>query len=104
MNKDFFLRYIEETRDCESGRLSAAVGRGIRRAKKNAIDSGKILALAAACLCAVTVCFTVNLRPFKAAVEDYYRYRNFTMPVNTDALNDYFTDIAVNAKKYLGGE
>jgi len=104
MNKDSFLRYVENDRDCEQDRLDIAVGRGLHRAKNDRFDSKKLFMLAAASLFSFAMCITVNLMPFTTVVEGYYRNRQKTMPGSYEILDIYIKDIAGNIKKYLGGE
>ena len=104
MNKDPFLRYIENDRECEQDRLGIAVNRGLQRAKNDRFDSKKMLMLAAACVFTFVMCITVNLKPLKMAVEGYYLNWNKTMSGSTEILDGYISDIAGNLKKNLGGE
>jgi hypothetical protein len=106
MNKDSFLQHIENTRDCDPAALNAAVSRGLRRSKSDRVDSGKLVRLIAACVFTLAMCFTVNLRPFQAASEAYYRSRIEIMPGAAETLEGYkyiadtFTDTFI---RYLGG-
>jgi len=104
MNKDSFLRYIENDRDCEQDRLDTAVNRGLHRAKNDRLDSKKMFMLAAACVFTFAMCITVNLKPLKMAVEGYYLNWNKTMSGSMEILDGYINDIAGNLKKNLGGE
>ena len=104
MNKDSFLRYIENDRDCEQDRLDTAVNRGLHRAKNDRLDSKKMFMLAAACVFTFVMCIIVNLKPLKMAVEGYYLNWNKTMSGSTEILDGYISDIASNIKKNLGGE
>ena len=104
MNKDSFLRYIENDRECEQDRLDIAVNRGLQRAKNDRLDTQKILMLAAACVFTFAMCITVNLKPLKMAVEGYYLNWNKTMSGSMEILDGYINDIAGNLKKNLGGE
>ena len=104
MNRDSFLRHIENSRDCEQDRLDMAVNRGLRRAKSDRFDTKKLLMLAAASVFTFAMCFTVNLPPFKMAVDEYYRNWNKIPPGSAEVLDGYIKDIADNVMKYLGGE
>jgi hypothetical protein len=104
MNKDSFSRFVENTRDCDPVKLDSAVNKGLREAKNSVVDSGKLLALAAACAFTLALCFTVQLKPFESAVEKYHRDRNVMIPGGAEALDGYAKDIAVNFKVYIGGE
>jgi hypothetical protein len=103
MNKDSFISYIENTRDCEETKLNAAVNRGLRKAKNDRTDFKKLLALAAACVFTLAVCFSVNLRPIKLAAESYCQSRSAMMPGSAEALEGYIKDITDTIKSYLGG-
>jgi hypothetical protein len=103
MNKDTFMSFIESTRDCEETSLDAAVNRGLRKAKNDRTDFSKLLALAAACVFTLAVCFSVNLRPVKSAAEYYYRSRSAMMPGSAEVLEGYIKDITETIKSYLGG-
>ena len=104
MNKDLFLQYIENDRDCNQNHLDKAVYRGINRAKNDRLDTKKLLMLAAACVFTFVMCTTANLKPLKMAVEGYYLSWNKTMLGNTVILDGYMSDIASIVKKNLGGE
>jgi len=104
MNNDLFLKYIENSRDCNQGQLDDAVNRGLRRAKNDRVDARKIFMLAAASVFAFALCVTINLMPFSTVVERYYESRQKIMPGSSEALNGYIKDITVNLKKYLGGK
>jgi len=104
MNKDLFLKRIENSRDCDQERLDFAVNRGLRRAKNDRIDTKKIFILAAASIFTFAICITINLMPISTAVERYYRNREKTMPGSSEMLNNYIKDITVNLEKYLGGK
>jgi len=104
MNRDSFLRHIENSRDCEPARLDIAVNSGLRRAKNDRFDSKKLLMLAAASVFTFVMCITLNASPYEAAVEGYYQNRQKIMPGSAEALDGYIKDIASNFQKYLGGE
>jgi hypothetical protein len=104
MNKNEFLRRIESSRDCEQGRLDEAVKKGLARAKSERFDSRKLLMLAAASVFTLIMCFTVNLRPVKAAADEYYRNWNTIPPGSVEVLDGYLRELAVDVKRYLGGE
>jgi hypothetical protein len=104
MNKDSFLQYVENNRDCEQDCLDIAVNRGLHRAKNDRVDSKKIFMLAVACAFTFAMCITVNLKPLKTAVEVYYLNLNKTMLGNTVILDGYMNDIVSILKKNLGGE
>jgi len=132
MNKDAFLRHIENSRDCEQERLETAVKKGLARAKSDRLDSWrglrsnpspipyenniprriaagnvdarKLLMLAAASVFTLVMCFTVNLRPFRMAVDDYHRSWNKIPPGSVEVLDGYIKDIANTIERYLGGK
>ena len=104
MNKNSFMRYVENNRDCDKGRLDEAVKKGLARAKSERFDSGKLLMLAAASVFTLVICFTVNLRPLKMAVDEYYRNWDTIPPGSVEVLDGYIKELAVNVKRYLGGE
>ena len=103
MNKDSFMQYIENTRNCDTALLDTAVKKGLSRAKSDRLDTGKIIKLAAACVFTMAMCFAVNLNPFEPLTERYYRNWQHTMPGTAEALEGYINDIANNLKRYLGG-
>ena len=104
MNKDSFLRYIENTRDCEPNRLNIAVDKGLYRAINDRFDYKKLFMLAGASVFSFVMCFTVNLMPLATVIEEFYQNRQKTMPGSSEMLNSYIKDIAGNLEKYLGGE
>jgi hypothetical protein len=104
MNERSFNQYIKNNRDCDKDRLEGAVNLGLDRAKGERLDPGKLLMLAAACVFTVIMCFTVNLRPIKTAVDEYYRNWDKIPPGSVEVLDGYLKDIANNIKRYLGGE
>jgi hypothetical protein len=104
MNKDSFLRYIENDRDCEQGRLDMAVNKGLHRARSDRFDSRKLFMLAAAGVFTCVLCININSIPFSAVVERYYQNRQKIMPGSSEMLNGYIKNIAGNLEKYLGGK
>ena len=104
MNKDLFLKHIENSRDCDQDRLDAAVNKGLRRAKNDRVDTKKLFMLAAASIFTFTICITINIMPFSTVFERYYRNRQKIMPGSSEMLNGYIKDITVNLEKYLGGK
>jgi len=104
MNKDSFLQYIENNRDCEQDRLDTAVNRGLHRGKNDRFDSKKIFILVAAGIFSFAMCITINLMPLSTVVEWYYESRQKIMPGSSEILNGYIKDIVSNLEKYLGGE
>jgi len=104
MNKDSFIQYIENDRDCEQGRLDEAVNKGLVRAKSERLDSKKLLMLAAASVFTLVLCFTVNLRPVKMAVNEYYRGWDKIPPGSVEVFDGYIKELAINIKRYFGGE
>jgi hypothetical protein len=104
MNKDSFLRYIENDCDCEQGRLDRAVNRGLHKAKNDRLDAKKLFMLAAASVFTFALCINVNLMPLSTVVEKYYDNRQKIMPGSSEILNGYIKDIVSNLEKYLGGE
>jgi hypothetical protein len=104
MNKDSFLRYVEHNRDCDKDRLDGAVNKGLTRAKSERLDTKKLLMLAAASVFTVIICFTMNLQPVKMAVDEYYRNWDKIPPGSVEVLDGYIRELAINVKRYLGGE
>ena len=104
MNKDAFLRHIENSRDCGKERLDAAVSKGLARAKNERLDTRKLLMLAAASVFTLVMCVTVNLRPVKMAVEDYYRNWDKIPPGSVEVLDGYIKELAINVRRHFGGE
>jgi hypothetical protein len=104
MNKDSFLRFVADSRDCGQTRLDAAINRGLYKARNDKFDLKKMIKLAAACVFTFVMCITVNLRPFKAVADEYYQNRYKAMPGSAEALEGYIKDITVNLEKYLGGK
>ena len=104
MNKDLFLRQIEKNCDCEQEKFDMAVNRGLHRAKNERFDPKKIITLAAASFVTFFMCVIVNLNPFEATVESYYKNMNKAMPGAAEALIGYLNDITENIVKHLGGE
>jgi hypothetical protein len=102
-NKDSFLAYVENTRDCDETRLNAAVSKGLRKAKNDRTDFRKLLMLAAASVFTLVMCFAVNLRPIKSAAEKYYQSRSAMMPGSAEVLEGYIKDITDTIERYLGG-
>jgi hypothetical protein len=103
MNKESFLSYVENTRGCEEAALDAAVKKGLYKAKNGRTDFRKLLALAAASVFTLAVCFSVNLRPVKLAAEEYCQRHSAMMPVSGEVLESYIKDITGAIEKYLGG-
>jgi len=103
MNKESFLSYVENTRDCEESRLDAAVNTGLRKAKNERTDFRKVLMLAAACVFTIVMCFSVNLRPIRSSAEGYYRSRSAMMSDSSEMLDGYIKNIADTILFYLGG-
>ena len=104
MNKDLFLKCIENSRDCDQNQLDVAVNKGLRRAKNDSFDTKKIFMLAAASIFTFVMCITINIMPFSTTIERYYRSREKIMPGSSEKLNSYIKDITVNLEKYLGGK
>ena len=103
MNKESFLSYVENTRDCEESRLDAAVNKGLRKAKNERTDFRKVLMLAAASVFTVVMCFSVNLRPIRSAVEGYYQGRSAMMSDSSEMLDGYIKNITDTIVLYFGG-
>ena len=104
MNERSFNQYVENNRDCEEDRLDGAVNKGLTRAKSDRLDSRKLLMFAAASVFTVIMCFTVNLRPVKMAVDEYHRNWDKIPPGSVEVLDGYIKELAVNVKRYFGGE
>ena len=103
MNKDLFFQLIENNCDCKQDRLDFAVNKGLQKAINGRVDFKKILMLTAAFVLTFSMCFTVNIRPLKVAVEVYYMNWNKTMSGNMEILDGYMVNATSNIKKHLGG-
>ena len=103
MNKDSFLSYVENTRDCDKTRLDEAVNKGLHKAKNDRTDFRKVFMLAAACVFTVVMCFTVNLLPIRSAIGEYYRSRPTMMSDSSEMLGGFINNIADTILFYLGG-
>ena len=103
MNKNSFLRYVEIDCNCEQDRLDIAVNRGFKRAVDDKVDTKKILTLATAFVLTFLMCFTVNIRPVKMAVEGYYLNWNKSMSGNIKILDGYIVNITDSIQEHLGG-
>jgi len=104
MNRDLFLRHIEETRDCDEGSLDTAVKKGLYKAKNDRIDPKKMLRLAAACVITFTLCLTLNTEPFKIAAGEYNKQIKETMRGSSQVLAGYIDDLTGRILNLLGGE
>ncbi|MCL2721502.1 MAG: hypothetical protein FWD47_09215 [Treponema sp.] len=104
MNDKLFLQYIKENCNCEQDRLDIAVNDGLLRAKNDRFELKNILVLAAAFLFTFVICFSINTRPFKVAVEKYYQEWHINMPDSSEILDGYMNEIAGYIKRHLGGE
>jgi len=104
MNKDLFLRYVENDRDCEQDRLDIAVNKGLQKTKNDRFDTKKLFMLAAASVFTFAMCININLMPISTVVERYYESRQKIMPGSSEILDGYIKDIVSNLEKYLGGE
>jgi hypothetical protein len=102
MNKESFLSYVENTRDCEESRLDTAVNKGLRKARNDRTDFRKVLMLAAACMFTAVICFSVNLRPIRSAAEKYYQSRSAMMSDSSELLDGYIKNITDTILFYLG--
>ena len=104
MNKETFLEFIANSRDCEQLLLDTAINRGLNKAKNDKLDFKKIFMLAAACVFTFVMCISINLTPFKAGVEAYYQNRNNAMPGSAEVLDGYVNDIVSYFKRFIGEE
>jgi len=104
MNKELFLQLVENNCDSKQDRLDIAINKGLQRARNDRVDTRKILTLAVAFVLTFSMCFTVNTRPLKMAVEGYYLNWNKTMSGNIEILDSYLVNITSNIKKHLGGK
>ena len=102
MNKDAFLRFITNSRDCGQLQLDTAINRGLYRAKNDMLDPKKIYILAFACVFAFVMCISVILNPFEEVLEMYYQNRHKAMPGSAEVLDGYINDIASNFKIFIG--
>jgi len=103
MDKEQFLKFIENNRDCKIEHLDIAVNNGLRRAKNNRVDRKKLFLLAAACLFTLVICFSVNMDPFKTVADNYYQYWHRAMPGTAEMLDLYINDIKTKIMIFLGG-
>jgi len=103
MNKESFLSYVENTRDCEVIKLDAAVNKGLRKAKDDRTDFRKVLMLAAACVFTAVICFSVNMQPVRLAAEKYYQSRSAMMSDSSELLDGYIKNLADSILFYLEG-
>jgi len=104
MNKELFLQLVESDCNCNQDSLEIAVDRGFKRAVDDRVDTKKILTLAFAFVFTFAMCFTVNTRPLKMAVEGYYLNWNKTMLGNIEIFDSYLVEKTNNIKKHLGGK
>jgi len=104
MNKESFLSYVENTRDCEESRLNAAVNKGLCKAKNEQTDFRKVLMLAAASVFTAVMCFSVNLRPIKSLADGYYQSRSAMMSESSEMLDGYIKKLTDTIIFYLGGD
>ena len=102
-NRESFLFYVENTRDCEESRLNAAVNKGLRKAKNDRTDFRKVLMLTAASVFTAVMCFSVNLRPIRSLADGYYQSRSAMMSTSSELLHGYINNIADTIVFYLGG-
>jgi len=103
MNKELFLQLIENNCNCKHDCLDTAVNRGLQKAKNDRVDTKKMLTLAFAFVLTFSMCFIVNTKTLKMAVDDYYLNWNKTMSGNIEILDDYLIEKINNIKKHLGG-
>jgi hypothetical protein len=103
MNKESFLRHIEKHRDCGTAALDNAVNMGLRRAKNDRLDSGKLIRLAAACVFTLAVCFIVSVYPLESLADEYYRNWHAVRPGGAETLDGYINGLAEFFKIYAGG-
>jgi len=103
MNKESFLSYVENTRDCEETMLDAAISKGLRKARNERTDFRKVLMLAAASVFTILMCFSVNLRSIRSVAEGYYRSRSAIMSTSSELLHGHINNIADKIVFYLGG-
>jgi len=104
MNKDSFMQFIADNRDCEQFLLDAAISKGLYKAKNDKLDSKKFFMLAAACVLTFALCISVILTPLQAVSEIYYQNRHKVMPGSEEVLDGYLNAIASNFKRFIGEE
>jgi len=102
MNKESFLSYVENTRDCEETMLDTAISKGLRKAKNERTDFRKVVMLAAACVFTAVMCFSVNLRPIRSLADGYYQSRSAMMSDSSEMLDGYIKNITDTIVFYLG--
>jgi len=103
MNNDSFLRYIENSCDCNQEWLDIAVTGGLRRAKNDRFDPKKILLFAAACVLTFAMFITINSASFEIITDRYNQRVSFDAD-SSRIINNYLVDIIINIKKNIGGE
>ena len=104
MNKDAFLRFVTNSRDCAQLQLDTAINRWLFRAKNDRLDLKKIFLLAAACVFTFVMCISVILIPLEEASEMYYQNRHKAMPGSAEVLDGYINDITSNFNRFIGEE
>ncbi|MCL2267036.1 MAG: hypothetical protein FWC17_04640 [Treponema sp.] len=104
MNKDLFLQQVQNNCECDQKLLDMAVRKGFYRARNDRFDSKKLLKLAAACVFSFSIFISLNLEPFKAMADGYYRNWNKAQPGCSELLAGYINSITGNIKNHSGGE
>jgi len=103
MDKEQFIKYIENDRDCSIDSLDIAINKGLRKAKNDRIDNKKLFLLAAACLFTLIICFSINLGLFNTDAVNYYQYWHKALPGTAEILDLYQNDITTKIMIFLGG-
>jgi len=103
MNKELFLQLIENNCGYKQDHLDIAINKGLQKARNDRIDARKILMLTFAFVLTFSMCFIVNTRPLKMAIEDYYLNWNKTKASNIEILDSYLVEKISNIEKHLGG-
>lgn len=94
MNDERFTAYVESDSRVNEALLDAAMARGLARAKRKTVDPRRLTALAAACVFAVSVCFTLNLPAVKVAADSYFPVRNPVLAEASPILKSRIVEIS----------
>ena len=103
MKTDLFIKYVENSRDCEEALLDIAIKKGMRRAKDYAFDYKKLVSLAAAIVVTAVLCLAAKMEPIKTAASTFVNVSDLTTESGSIILHGYITDIVNTIMRYLGG-
>ena len=76
MNKEFFVKQIEDSRSYDSELLELAVCKGISKSKNDVVGVKKVIVLAVAVLLTVILFFVMNAAPLNIFADDYFQNRS----------------------------